>query len=671
MIAEPTARRFDSEAPAPGGAEATPTAAVVEQFQRLWYENKDHTWAARCWLGVPTLKAPTDFWIYQELIYELRPDWIVGCGTLDGGSALFLASICDLVSHGRVLTVDVVAREHRPRHPRIEYLTGSSTSPEVLREVHGRLRPTDTVLVLLDSDHRAEHVRDELAAYADMVSPGSYLIVGDTILDGHPVASSHGPGPREAVDEFLAVRDDFAADPVRERLMFTHNPRGYLRRRADRPTAGSAAPASPEEGTVAGAARPTPAGARPERSPYDLASLPLLSPPNETYARVARRVGTGRSVLELGCATGGFSRCLVDQGCRVTGVERDPWAARQAREHCEEVVVADLEGDEWATRLASRRFEVVLLMDVLEHLAEPLRCLHHARALLAPGGVLIVTLPNVAHASVRLQLLAGGFDYTETGLLDRTHLRFYTRRTAERLLLDGGFVVETLERVERPVVGPAAPGAPAEIGELVDWLGQDPEARTFQLVFVARPLPASADAALQARVLDLSDEVDQLRRQLLGETAPAAGVAPGEPGSVERRLRGVIADLRRAMSEREASSHAIWQHCSALTAQARALREEMRSSIAAHQASWAECERYALSLRAHLDAVEPEMRRTATALANRDAEARASEEARLREVEERRALERRLAATEETLRSIHGSRLWRFATTYWRLVRRS
>jgi cephalosporin hydroxylase len=179
---------------------------------------------------VETWKCPLDLWVYQEIMFERRPDVVVECGTAAGGSALFLASVCDLLGHGRVVSVDVEARAGRPAHPRIKYVLGSSVAPQVVGEVRAEVDGARRVMVILDSDHRREHVLGELGAYAGMVTPGDYLIVEDTNVNGHPVLHHFGPGPMEAVAEFLNGRDDFVADREREKFFLTFNPRGYLRR---------------------------------------------------------------------------------------------------------------------------------------------------------------------------------------------------------------------------------------------------------------------------------------------------------------------------------------------------------------------------------------------------------------------------------------------------------
>lgn len=204
---------------------------VIDAFHNLYYNAEDKTFQSTRWLGTRALKVPLDLWIYQEIIYEVKPDLIIETGTAHGGGALFLASICDLLGHGRVVTIDIVKREGMPDHPRITYLVGSSAAPEIVEKVKNMTRPGDQVMVILDSDHAKHHVLRELELYSDLVSPGSYLIVEDTNINGHPVFASHGPGPMEAVEEYLQRDSRFVVDPSREKFLFTFNPRGYLRKR--------------------------------------------------------------------------------------------------------------------------------------------------------------------------------------------------------------------------------------------------------------------------------------------------------------------------------------------------------------------------------------------------------------------------------------------------------
>ncbi len=203
---------------------------VIDAFHRLYYNAEDETWQSTRWLGVRALKLPLDLWIYQEILHEVKPSLIIETGTAHGGSAWYLATICDLTGTGRVVTIDIAKGEGRPSHPRVTYLTGSSTAPEILEQVKGMIQPDDRVMVILDSDHARDHVLRELELYGDLVSLGSYLIVEDTNVNGHPVLLSHGPGPSEALADYLPRDRRFVVDRSREKFLLTFNPGGYLRR---------------------------------------------------------------------------------------------------------------------------------------------------------------------------------------------------------------------------------------------------------------------------------------------------------------------------------------------------------------------------------------------------------------------------------------------------------
>ena len=205
---------------------------TVDDFHKLYYGNPKNTWNNTTWLGTKALKCPLDLWIYQEIIYETRPDIIIETGTAAGGSALFFASMFDLLGQGRVATIDIKNRWKRPQHPRITYLLGPSTSNDIVECVKSITNDSDRVMVVLDSDHSRDHVLNELRLYSPMVSEGCYLIVEDTNINGHPVLTGYGSGPMEAMETFLAENDDFEIDREREKFLLTFNPRGYLRKKA-------------------------------------------------------------------------------------------------------------------------------------------------------------------------------------------------------------------------------------------------------------------------------------------------------------------------------------------------------------------------------------------------------------------------------------------------------
>ena len=210
-------------------------AAVSRAHDVLYLSD---AWAEATWLGAQALKNPLDLWVYQEIMVETRPELIVETGTYRGGSAFFLASICDLLDAGEVVSIDVEqVREDYPRHPRITYLGGrSSTDPDVVATVRERADGKRT-LVVLDSDHSEAHVEAELDAYAELVPVGCYVIVEDSNIG--QIRKDLLPGPLEAIEAFLAGTDAFEIDRRREKFLITFNPSGYLRRtRTARPGSG-------------------------------------------------------------------------------------------------------------------------------------------------------------------------------------------------------------------------------------------------------------------------------------------------------------------------------------------------------------------------------------------------------------------------------------------------
>lgn len=209
-------------------------AWIASEFNRTCYD-RGVFWDLT-WLGVRTEQNPSDVWMTQEILFEVRPDLVVETGTQHGGSAALWATILREVNPaGRVVTIDIEDKtagngaELAVFRERVEFLLGSSTDPRIVSAVAARARGKK-VLVILDSDHSRDHVAGELRAYAPLVSVGSYLIVQDTSVNGHPVYPGHGPGPMEAVEEFLVGNPQFQVDRSRERLLLTLHPKGYLKR---------------------------------------------------------------------------------------------------------------------------------------------------------------------------------------------------------------------------------------------------------------------------------------------------------------------------------------------------------------------------------------------------------------------------------------------------------
>jgi cephalosporin hydroxylase len=202
-----------------------------EAWLRWYYDSA--VWKRVSYRGVRTLKNPLDLWNYQEVFEERGIEWVLETGTRHGGSALFFADLLAArAAAGFVVSVDV---DHgslqAPAHDRVRLLKGDSAAAETVAAVRALLDVRRAPLfVILDADHRKAHVLRELAVYVPLMRPGDYLVVEDTCVNGHPVRPDFGPGPMEALEEFLGSNPDLliADRPREEKFGCTFAPRGYL-----------------------------------------------------------------------------------------------------------------------------------------------------------------------------------------------------------------------------------------------------------------------------------------------------------------------------------------------------------------------------------------------------------------------------------------------------------
>ncbi|HRO97196.1 MAG TPA: cephalosporin hydroxylase family protein [Ferruginibacter sp.] len=196
------------------------------------------------WMGRPIIQYPQDMIAMQEIIWRVQPDLIIETGIAHGGSLIYYASILELIGKGKVLGIDIDIRAHNrieiEKHPmfkRIEMIQGSSVDPEIIGKVGDIAKQYKTVMVSLDSNHTHEHVLKELKGYAPMVTPGSYLVCFDTIVEhlpddylpGRPW--KQGDNPKTAVKEFLKGNDSFEVDvDIDNKLLISVAPGGYLKK---------------------------------------------------------------------------------------------------------------------------------------------------------------------------------------------------------------------------------------------------------------------------------------------------------------------------------------------------------------------------------------------------------------------------------------------------------
>ncbi len=248
-------------------------------------------------------------------------------------------------------------------------------------------------------------------------------------------------------------------------------------------------------------------------SKYDI-ELDLARNPGTSHAFLVAMVGANKRVLDIGCDTGYLGNQLAAFGNVTSGFEFNPEAAEVARTRYERVEVGDLEAVDLAAAFENTAFDVIVFGDVLEHLRDPLPVLRQARRLVAPGGSVLISVPNVAHGDVRLALLRGQFEYGKVGLLDETHTRFFTKDSLVRFVHDAGFTVIEMRRTNVPLFR-------TEIGvredefdpDVVARLREDPEASTYQFVIRVAPDDTVQVSSQQALLVDtLRRELDEQQR---------------------------------------------------------------------------------------------------------------------------------------------------------------
>jgi O-antigen biosynthesis protein len=222
---------------------------------------------------------------------------------------------------------------------------------------------------------------------------------------------------------------------------------------------------------------------------------------HDSRSVAVKTIGENRRVLELGAATGRVTAALKANGCEVVAVERDKEAAEHLRKICS-VVEGDVEQMSLPRRLAGSKFDVVLAGDFLEHLQDPVQLLQEVRPLLAETGFLLASIPNVSHGSVRLALLHGKFEYRETGILDRTHLRFFTLESIRQMFTEAGYRIESIQRLTsdpfvEPFTGKRAIDPAKVTPEMQRWIEDDAECATVQ--FIVRAVSDGSDVAARKK----------------------------------------------------------------------------------------------------------------------------------------------------------------------------
>lgn len=222
-----------------------------------------------------------------------------------------------------------------------------------------------------------------------------------------------------------------------------------------------------------------------------------LSNKNSSHTLIVDLVGRGKRVLDVGASTGYLARALTGRGCSVTGIEIDPDAALQAEEFCERVIVGNVEELDLEGEIGEETFDVLVFGDVLEHLKDPPGALERFKPFLNPGGHVVASIPNIAHGSVRLALLRGRFRYRSLGLLDDTHLKFFTRESVGEMFGGAGFLISEVRRTRQDVFDTEIEVGEGEVPEeIVRLVRSDPESFTYQFVLTAHPVGRAGTAEM-------------------------------------------------------------------------------------------------------------------------------------------------------------------------------
>lgn len=218
---------------------------------------------------------------------------------------------------------------------------------------------------------------------------------------------------------------------------------------------------------------------------------------NHSHSQIVRRIPKYAQVLELGCATGEMSKLMKDVcQAQVFGVEKDPQLAWQAQRHCDYVFTEDLDDEHSLDALQFEKFDVITLVDVLEHLQHPETLLERLKPFMMDETVVLLSVPNVAHSSVRLELLTGDFRYEEAGILDSTHLKFFTLNTLRTTLERCGFVINEIDYTWHDMPDAVIARYLRQVGveatpRILDYFHQ-PEAVAYQFI-VSVSLPRAED----------------------------------------------------------------------------------------------------------------------------------------------------------------------------------
>src|ERR1700688_1269750 len=376
---------------------------------------------------------------------------------------------------------------------------------------------------------------------------------------------------------------------------------------------------------------------------------------NSSLYLMLERVGRRKDVLDVGCATGYLAKLMSSHDCSVTGIDVNADSAEAAKTYCSRVFVADLDFTGLAEAVEGKSFDVIVFGDVLEHLRYPVRILDEARTLLRADGYVVASIPNIAHGAIRLALLRGDFDYQELGILDETHLRFFTLKTVEELFLEAGYEIKQVDRTKLALF------EGSELTELVPNISRDefseetiaqvqrdPEFDTLQFVVQAFPLTDEAKLrTITKQFIRANTELSNAKRiidrqnlQLATQTEissrePAAQAEIARLTALESELqqRAIASDTARteAVAERDRLLSSLQD----VSAQLGDLRSELQARATEREALAAGRDLWRGKVSSELPAAQAEIARLTALESELQQRAIASDAARTEAVAER------------------------------------
>lgn len=237
---------------------------------------------------------------------------------------------------------------------------------------------------------------------------------------------------------------------------------------------------------------------------------------NRSASKIARLIGKNKTILEIGCGPGSQSKIFKEElDCDVVGIEIDPARAEKARTYCREVHVVNLDIDDLSNFLKDEKFNIIVCADVLEHLRNPGDLLIGLKNFLSPDGYLVTSIPNITHSSIVYEMIHGRFEYRTEGLLDSTHIKFFSRTSALSLIEDAGYWIADLQKVHKLPQHTEFKTSPISADEkeiLAAIHSRNPDADTYQFVIKAYPLNDSTTH--NSNGLSMREEIRQLQGKI-------------------------------------------------------------------------------------------------------------------------------------------------------------